>query len=99
MPLGRIHLRPSSRGLHAQCWHGPSCAAHAAHGLAGLASRRGPRARGRRCKSAHATTSARARARVALALARQFHLDSNFDKDCSIVFYNPCDTILLIYTS
>jgi hypothetical protein len=25
----------------------------------------------------------------------QFHLGSNIDKDCFIVFYNPCSTILL----
>jgi hypothetical protein len=29
----------------------------------------------------------------------QFRLDSNLDKVCSIVFYNPCTTILLTCTS
>jgi hypothetical protein len=29
----------------------------------------------------------------------QFHLGSNLDKDCSIVFYNPCYAILLTCTS
>jgi hypothetical protein len=29
----------------------------------------------------------------------QFHLGSNLDKKCSIVFYNPCATILLTCTS
>jgi hypothetical protein len=28
----------------------------------------------------------------------QFHLGSNLDKECSIVFYIPCDTILLTCT-
>jgi hypothetical protein len=26
----------------------------------------------------------------------QFHLGSNMENECSIVFYNPCATILLI---
>jgi hypothetical protein len=29
----------------------------------------------------------------------QFHLGSNLDKECSIVLYNPCTTILLTCTS
>jgi hypothetical protein len=29
----------------------------------------------------------------------QFHMGSNLDKECSIVFYNPCTTILLTCTS
>jgi hypothetical protein len=29
----------------------------------------------------------------------QFHLGSNLDKECSIVFYNPCATVLLTCTS
>jgi hypothetical protein len=29
----------------------------------------------------------------------QFYLGSNLDKECSIVFYNPCATILLTCTS
>jgi hypothetical protein len=29
----------------------------------------------------------------------QFHLGSNLDEECSIVFYNPCATILLTCTS
>jgi hypothetical protein len=28
----------------------------------------------------------------------QFHLGSNLDKECSIVFYNPCTTILMTRT-
>jgi hypothetical protein len=54
----------------AACLHGSSCAVNAAHGLAGPASRCGPRARGRRWKAAHATTSARAHACAALTLTR-----------------------------
>jgi hypothetical protein len=29
----------------------------------------------------------------------QFYLGSNLDKKCSIVFYNPCTTILMTCTS
>jgi hypothetical protein len=29
----------------------------------------------------------------------QFYLGSNLDKQCSIVFYNPCATILLTCTN
>jgi hypothetical protein len=29
----------------------------------------------------------------------QFHLGSNLDKECSILFYNPYNTILLTCTS
>jgi hypothetical protein len=29
----------------------------------------------------------------------QFHLGSNLDKECSIVFYNPCATLQLTCTS
>jgi hypothetical protein len=29
----------------------------------------------------------------------QFHLGSNIDKECSIVFYNPYTTILMTFTS
>jgi hypothetical protein len=35
MPLGRIRRGPA-HDLRAQCWHGPACVAHVAHGLAGL---------------------------------------------------------------
>jgi hypothetical protein len=45
--------------------------ANAAHGLAGPASRSGPRARGPRWEVAHATASVLARARAAFALARR----------------------------
>jgi hypothetical protein len=34
-----------------------------------------------------------------LEILPQFHLGSNFDKECSIVFYIPCATILLTCTS
>jgi hypothetical protein len=54
----------------AACLHGSSCVVNVAHGLAGPASRCGPRARGRRWKAAHATTSARAHACAALTLTR-----------------------------
>jgi hypothetical protein len=29
----------------------------------------------------------------------QFHLGSNLDKECSIVFYNPCTAIFMTCTS
>jgi hypothetical protein len=66
-----------ARSLLAQCWHDPSCIAHATHGLARPASRRGPRARGRRWKAAHATTSARARARATLVMRRWLRTGTN----------------------
>jgi hypothetical protein len=36
---------------------------------------------------------------VKLEMLAQLHLGLNLDKECSIVFYNPCATILLTYTS
>jgi hypothetical protein len=33
-----------------------------------------------------------------LEILPQLHLGSNMDKECSIVFYNPCATILLTCT-
>jgi hypothetical protein len=34
-----------------------------------------------------------------LEILPQSHLGSNLDVDCSVVFYNPCATILLTCTS
>jgi hypothetical protein len=34
-----------------------------------------------------------------LEILTQFHLGSNLDKECSIVLYNPCATILVTCTS
>jgi hypothetical protein len=34
-----------------------------------------------------------------LKILPQSHLGSNLDEECSVVFYNPCDTILLTCTS
>jgi hypothetical protein len=34
-----------------------------------------------------------------LEILPQFHMSSNLDKECSIVFYNTCATILLTCTS
>jgi hypothetical protein len=33
-----------------------------------------------------------------LEILPQLHLGSNLDKECPIVFYSPCDTILLTCT-
>jgi hypothetical protein len=34
-----------------------------------------------------------------LEILPQSHLGSNLDEECFILFYNPCATILLTYTS
>jgi hypothetical protein len=34
-----------------------------------------------------------------LEILPQFHLGSNVNKECSIVFYNHCPTIMLTFTS
>jgi hypothetical protein len=35
---------------------------------------------------------------VKLEILPQLHLSQNLDNECSIVFYNPCATILLTFT-
>jgi hypothetical protein len=34
-----------------------------------------------------------------LEIPPQLHLGSNLENECSIVFYNPCATILMTFTS